>query len=57
MQNLGAGAHEYFRTLNLILTIDTALGIYSSKLKLNFSGCALGYFSAHSRRVLRIKVQ
>ncbi len=53
MQSLDPSAYEYFRILNLILTTGANL----ANLKANFSGGALGYFSAHSRRVLRIKVQ
>jgi hypothetical protein len=57
MQNLGAGAHEYFRTLNLILTTGAALGTTPANPKSNFLGGALGYFSLHSRYVLLVKVQ
>jgi hypothetical protein len=49
--------YEYFRTLNLILTTGAAPSTTPANPKSNFSGGALGYFSAHSRRVLRIKVQ
>jgi hypothetical protein len=57
MQNIDPSAYEYFRTLNLILTTGGAPSTTPANPKSNFSGGALGYFSAHSRRVLRIKVQ
>jgi hypothetical protein len=57
MQNIDANVYEYFRTLNLILTTGAAPSTTPANPKSNFSGGALGYFSAHSRRVLRIKVQ
>lgn len=56
MQNLDPGAYEYFRTLNLILTPGGAPSTTPANPKSNFSGGALGYFSAHSRRVRTIKV-
>ncbi|MGI4872519.1 MAG: DUF4249 domain-containing protein [Janthinobacterium lividum] len=57
MQNLDPSAYEYFRTLNLIIATGAAPSTTPANPKSNFSGGALGYFSAHSRRVLRIKVQ
>jgi len=57
MQNIDASVYEYFRTLNLILTTGAAPSTTPANPKSNFSGGALGYFSAHSRRVVRIKVQ
>ena len=57
MQNIDANVYEYFRTLNQILTVGGAPSTTPANPKSNFSGGALGYFSAHSRRVLRIKVQ
>ena len=56
MQNIDANVYEYFRTLNLILTTGAAPSTTPANPKSNFSGGALGYFSAHSRRVLRIKI-
>lgn len=56
MQNLDPGAYEYFRTLNLILTAGGAPSTTPANPKSNFTGGALGYFSAHSRRVRTIKV-
>ena len=56
MQNLDAGAYEYFRTLNQILTSNPATATTPANPKSNFSGGALGYFSAHSKRVRTIKV-
>lgn len=56
MQNLDPGAYEYFRTLNLILTTGAAPSTTPANPKSNFTGGALGYFSAHSRRVRTIKV-
>jgi hypothetical protein len=56
MQNIDPGAYEYFRTLALILTAGGAPTTTPANPKSNFSGGALGYFSAHSRRVLTIKV-
>jgi len=52
MQSLDPSAYEYFRTLNLILTT----GATPANLKSNFSGGALGYFSADSWCLLRVKV-
>ena len=57
MQNIDPGVYEYFRTLNQILTVGAAPSTTPANPTSNFSGGALGYFSAHSRRVLRIKVQ
>lgn len=57
MQNIDANVYEYFRTFNLIITTGAAPSTTPANPKSNFSGGALGYFSAHSRRVLRIKVQ
>jgi len=56
MQNIDPGVYEYFRTLTLILTAGGAPTTTPANPKSNFSGGALGYFSAHSRRVLAIKV-
>ncbi|TVT43034.1 DUF4249 domain-containing protein [Hymenobacter setariae] len=56
MQNIDPGVYEYFRTLTLILTAGGAPTTTPANPKSNFSGGALGYFSAHSRRVLTIKV-
>lgn len=56
MQNIDPGVYEYFRTLNLILTTGAAPSTTPANPKSNFSGGALGYFSAHSRRVRTIKV-
>jgi hypothetical protein len=57
MQNIDPNVYEYFRTLNQILTVGAAPSTTPANPKSNFSGGALGYFSAHSRRVLRIKVR
>ena len=56
MQNVDPGAYEYFRTLNLILTAGAAPSTTPANPTSNFTGGALGYFSAHSRRVRAIKV-
>lgn len=56
MQNLDPAAYEYFRTLNLILTTSAAPSTTPANPTSNFTGGVLGYFSAHSRRVQRIKV-
>jgi len=56
MQNIDANVYEYFRTFNLIIATGAAPSTTPANPKSNFSGGALGYFSAHSRRVLRIKV-
>ncbi|MGI4831935.1 MAG: DUF4249 domain-containing protein [Janthinobacterium lividum] len=56
MQNVDAGTYEYFRTLNQILTTNPIITTTPANPKSNFSGGALGYFSAHSKRVRRIKV-
>ncbi|MVN75479.1 DUF4249 family protein [Hymenobacter sp. HMF4947] len=56
MQNVDPGAYEYFRTLSLILTTNAAPSTTPANPKSNFSGGALGYFNAHSRRVRTIKV-
>jgi hypothetical protein len=57
MQNIDPNVYEYFRTLNLILTTGAAPSTTPANPKSNFSGGALGYFSAHSRRVQRIKIR
>jgi hypothetical protein len=57
MQNIDPNVYEYFRTLNQILTVGAAPSTTPANPKSNFTGGALGYFSAHSRRVLRIKVR
>ena len=56
MQNLDPAAYEYFRTLDLILTTSAAPSTAPTNPTSNFSGGALGYFSAHSKRVQRLKV-
>ena len=56
MQNIDPGVYEYFRTLNLILTTNPATATTPANPKSNFTGGALGYFSAHSRRLRRIRV-
>jgi len=50
MQNVDPDAYEYFRTLNQILQGNALLSTTPANPKSNFSGGALGYFSAHSRR-------
>jgi hypothetical protein len=57
MQNIDPNVYEYFRTFNQIIATGAAPSTTPANPKSNFSGGALGYFSAHSRRVLRIKVQ
>ncbi len=57
MQTLDPAAYEYFRTLNLILTTNAAPSTTPANPTSNFTGGALGYFSAHSKRVLSLKVQ
>jgi len=56
MQNLDPDAYEYFRTLNQTLQGGGMLSTTPANPKSNFSGGALGYFSAHSRRLRTIKV-
>ena len=56
MQNVDPATYEYFRTLNQILQSNPAFSTTPANPKSNFSGGALGYFSAHSRRVRRIVV-
>ena len=56
MQNIDPGVYEYFRTLNLILSSNPVVTTTPANPKSNFSGGALGYFSAHSRQVRGIKV-
>ena len=56
MQNIDPAVYEYFRTLNQIITAGGAPTTTPANPASNFSGGALGYFSAHSRRVLTIKV-
>ena len=56
MQNVDPNVYEYFRTLNLIISTSAAPSTTPANPKSNFSGGALGYFSAHSRRVRTIKV-
>ena len=56
MQNIDPNVYEYFRTLNQILTTNPIITTTPANPKSNFSGGALGYFSAHSKRVRRIKV-
>ncbi|NML64748.1 DUF4249 domain-containing protein [Hymenobacter sp. RP-2-7] len=56
MQNVDSGVYEYFRTLNQILTTNPIITTTPANPKTNFSGGALGYFSAHSKRIKRIKV-
>lgn len=55
MQNVDPGAYEYFRTLNQILQ-GSAFGTTPANPQTNFSGDVLGYFSACSQRVRRIKI-
>ncbi|MDO7849766.1 DUF4249 domain-containing protein [Hymenobacter sp. M29] len=54
MQNIDPNVYEYFRTLNQILQNNPAFSTTPANPKSNFSGGALGYFSAHSRRVRRL---
>jgi hypothetical protein len=56
MQNIDPNVYEYFRTLNQILQSNPALSTTPANPKSNFSGGALGYFSAHSRRVRRLLI-
>lgn len=56
MQNIDPGVYEYFRTLALILTTSAAPSTTPANPTSNFTGGALGYFSAHSRRVQKMKV-
>ncbi|AMR25531.1 hypothetical protein A0257_22850 (plasmid) [Hymenobacter psoromatis] len=56
MQNVDPGVYQYFSTLNRILQENPASSVTPANPTSNFSGGALGYFSAHSRRVRRIKV-
>ena len=56
MQNIDPAVYEYFRTLNQILSSDPGFATTPANPTSNFSGGALGYFSAHSRRVRRVRV-
>lgn len=56
MQNLDPAAYEYFRTLNLTLQAGGAFSTTPANPQSNFSGGALGYFSAHSRRQRSLRV-
>jgi hypothetical protein len=56
MQNIDPNVYEYFRTLNQILQSNPAFSTTPANPKSNFSGGALGYFSAHSRRVQRLRI-
>ncbi len=56
MQNIDPAVYEYFRTLNQILGSDPGFATTPANPTSNFSGGALGYFSAHSRRVRRLRV-
>jgi hypothetical protein len=56
MQNVDPNAYEYFRTLNQILQTNPVFSTTPANPKSNFTGGALGYFNAHSRRVRRILV-
>lgn len=56
MQNIDPGVYQYFLTLNQILQENPAFGVTPANPTSNFSGGALGNFSAHSRRVRRLKI-
>ena len=56
MQNVDPNAYEYFRTLNQILQNNPIFSTTPANPQSNFTGGALGYFNAHSRRVRRIVV-
>jgi hypothetical protein len=56
MRNIDPNVYEYFRTLNQILQSNPAFSTTPANPKSNFSGGALGYFSAHSRRVRRLLI-
>lgn len=56
MQNIDPGVYQYFLTLNQILDENPLFGVTPANPTSNFSGGAQGYFSAHSRRVRRIKL-
>lgn len=56
MQNIDPNVYEYFRTLNQILQNNPAFSTTPANPKSNFTGGALGYFSAHSRRVQRLRI-
>ncbi len=56
MQNIDPAVYQYYLTLNQILQKNPIFGVTPANPTSNFSGGALGYFSAHSRRVRRIKI-
>lgn len=56
MQNIDPTVYQYYLTLNQITQNDPAFGVTPANPTSNFSGGALGYFSAHSKRVRRIKI-
>ena len=56
MQNLDPGAYEYFRTLNQILQGNPMTSTTPANPISNFSGGALGYFSAYSRQERRLVI-
>ena len=56
MQNIDPGVYQYFLTVNQLMQQNPTASVTPANPTSNFSGGALGYFSAHSRRVLRIKI-
>ena len=56
MQNIDPSVYEYYRTLNQILQSNPVFSTTPANPQSNFSGGALGYFSAHSRRVRRLRI-
>lgn len=56
MLTIDPAVYEYFRTLNQILSSNPAFATTPANPTSNFSGGALGYFSAHSRQVRRVRV-
>lgn len=56
MQNIDSNVYEYFRTLNQILQSNPVFSTTPANPKSNLSGGVLGYFSAHSRRIQRIRI-
>ena len=55
MQHVDAGVYGYFRTLNMLLQVGLASASPANPTS-NFSGGALGYFSAYAQQQRRAKI-
>jgi len=56
MQNVDPGVYQYFLTVNQLMQQNPTASVTPANPTSNFSGGALGYFNAHSKRVRRIKI-